>query len=152
METTRIQITINKNRSSNMPIFNKVWLKHTRLTKSFHFFPLSETTIPILCVVLANRVTNPTADPSWTTALSPTTGAAMAYQPYWKYLYAHTNTCWHPPPYTHTHTHGAKAHNHTNKHTHSITLIRLLSLLHLYQTKHAAADDSVSTTRMPGPV
>lgn len=47
---------------------------------------------------------------------------------------------------THTHTHRAKAHNHTNKHARSITLIRLLSPLHLYQTKQAAADDGVSTT------
>lgn len=79
----------------------------------------------------------------------------------------HTQT--HADTHQLTHTHRAKAHDHTNKQTHSITLIRLLSPLHLYQTKQAAADDGVSTTgiafsgyllskndhetgRMPGPV
>lgn len=52
--------------------------------------------------------------------------------------------------HTHTHTHTGLPEQRliftqTNTHTHSVMLIRLLSQLHLGQTKHAATDDGVST-------
>lgn len=140
------------NRQANIPFlfsfFYIGWFKYTPLSKTPHFLFCLEWQFPSCVPCLRpDQPTDQAPERSWTTALSPTTGAAMAYQPYWKYLYGHTNTCSHPHPYTHW-SPWAKAHNRTNTHTntHSVTLIRLLSRLHLNQTKHAAPDDAASTT------
>ena len=130
-----------------------MWLKWS-FVKGATFCLLFGITVPIFCVVfvqwLTNRAPRPFVNNSIVTYNCGSLGIPAILE---MFVCTHKHVL-------HTHTHTglpeqrlifsltltrALSHTHTHTHTHRVMLIRVLSQLHLGQTKHAASNDSVST-------